>query len=286
MFLAVLPGRYWHSSLRVSVVEHGRTIAPSAISTQSVPPVLMVPQARAPDPGGGAPWGYVASADGATAYGRILDGRLAGISERDGAIRNGPMGWSSGEPCRERRRRSACPFANPRTQMVEFDVHGGAGEGPSEGAAPALTSPQVERRTLEGRTVITGRAEPDVVSVTLATPSDVRTLRPGGPQHVFIVVYDGQFFRGAITATILLRDGRTVTQQVQNGATSVGSAPQELSLAAALQRDERELARAGSKQRHPSAMQRQGLTFLEDNARLIEQRIAYERLHPGVLPES
>ena len=136
MFLAVLPGRYWHSSLRVSVVEHGRTIAPSAISTQAVPPVLMVPQARAPDPGGGAPWGYVVSADGATAYGRILDGRLAGISERDGAIRNGPMGWSSGEPCRERRRRSVCPFANPRTQMVEFDVHGGAGGGPSRRSRP------------------------------------------------------------------------------------------------------------------------------------------------------
>jgi hypothetical protein len=149
-----------------------------------------------------------------------------------------------------------------------------------------LTPPQVERRTLEGQTIITARAEPDVVSVTLATPSDVRTLRPGGPQHAFIVVYDGQFFRGAITAAILLRDGRTVTQQVQNGGTSVGSAPPELSLATALQRDKRELALAGSKRRNHSAIQRQGLTFLEDTARLIEQRIAYEKAHPGVLPEN
>jgi hypothetical protein len=139
---------------------------------------------------------------------------------------------------------------------------------------------------LEGQTIITARAEPDVLSVTLATPSDVRTLRPGGPQHVFIVVYDGQFFRGAITATILLRDGQTMTQQVQEGPNSVGSAAPELSLAAALQRDRRELALIRAKNHNSSAMQRRGTAFLEDNRDLIEQRIAYEKAHPGVLPEN
>ncbi len=286
MFLMVLPGRYWRSSLRVSVVEHGHTIAPSAASTRSASPALMVPQSRAPDPDGGAPWGYTAGANGSSAYGRIIDGRLAGVSEREGAIRNGPMGWGSGEPCFARRRRPVCPFANRHQHAVEFDVQGGAGEGSSDGTAPALSPPQIERRTLEGRTIITGRAEPDVVSATLATPSDVRTLRPAGPQHVFIVVYDGQFFRGAITATILLRDGRTMTQQVLQGPDNVGSAPPELSLAAELQRDKRELALTKANSHSPSAMQRRGLAFLEDNARLIEQRIAYERLHPGVLPEN
>jgi hypothetical protein len=286
MFLTVLPGRYWDAPLRVSVVEHGRTIAPSAVTTRSVAPVLTVPQARAPDPDGGAPWGYVVGADGSSAQGRIVEGRLAGISEREGSISNGPMGWSSGESCRDRRRRRVCAFADRRPPAVEFDVQGGAGEAPSEGVVPVLTPPQIQRRTLEGHTIITARAEPDVVSVTLATPSDVRTLRPGGPQHVFIVVYDGQFFRGAITATILLRDGRTVTQQVQDGGTSVGSAPPELSLVAALQRDRRELALTRAGGHNSSAMQRRGLMFLEDNARLIERRIAYEKAHPGVLPES
>ncbi len=286
MFLAVLPGRYWRSPLRVSVVEHGRTIAPTAVSTRSVPPALTVPQARAPDPDGGAPWGYAVGADRSSSQGRIIDGRLAGISEREGAVRNGPMDWGSGGPCVDRRRSRACPYAYLHPPAVSFEVQGGAGEGPSEGAVLALTPPQIQRRTLEGHTIITARAEPDVVSVTLATPSDVRTLRPGGPQHVFIVVYDGQFFRGVITATILLRDGRTVTQHVQNGGTSVGSAYPELSLVAALQRDKRELALARSRQHNPSAIQRQGLTFLEDNERLIEQRIAYEKAYPGVLPES
>ncbi len=284
IFLAVLPGRYWDAPLRVSVVEDGRTIAPSAASTLQVPPVLMIPQARAPDPDGGAPWGYAAGADGASAQGRIVDGRLAGISEREGSIRNGPMGWGSGEHCFDRRRSRVCPHADRHPPAVHFNVQSDTGEEPFEGGAPTLTPPQIQRRTLEGRTIITARAEPDVVSVTLATPSDVRTLRPGGPQHVFIVVYDGQFFRGAITATILLRDGRTVTQQVQNGATSVGSASPEVSLAARLQRDRRELALARANSRHPSAMQRQGLSFLEDEERLIERRIAYESDHPGVLP--
>jgi hypothetical protein len=284
MFMAVLPGRYWHSPLRVSVVEHGRTIVPSAASTSPVPPVLMVPQARAPDPDGGAPWGYAEGVDGSSSYGRIVDGRLAGISEREGSVRNGPMGWGGGEPCFARRRSRACPYVDPHPPAVQFDIQSGAGESPFGSAAPALTPPQIERRTLEGRTIITARAESDVVSVTLATPSDVRTLRPGGPQHVFIVVYDGQFFRGAITATILLRDGRTVTQFVQNGGTSVGSAPPELSLAARLHRDLRELALVGGRQRDSSAVRRQGLTFLQDEERLIEQRIAYERTHPGVLP--
>jgi hypothetical protein len=246
----------------------------------------MLPQARAPDPDGGAPWGYAEGANGASAHGRIIDGRLAGLSEREGAIRNGPMGWGGGEPCVDRRRSRACPYADHHPPAVHFEVQSGSGEGPFESAAPALTPPQIERRTLEGHTIVTARAQPDVVSVTLATPSDVRTLRPGGPQHVFIVVYDGQFFRGAITATILLRDGRTVTQQVQNGATSVGSAPPEPSLAAALRRDKRELALAGSRQHNPSAVQRRGLTFLQENTRLIEQRIAYEKAHPGVLPEN
>jgi hypothetical protein len=286
MFLAVLPGRYWDAPLRLSVVEHGRTIAPSGGRTLPVPPELMVPQARAPDPDGGAPWGYAAGADGSYAQGRIVDGRLAGISEREGSVRYGPMGTGGGEPCFGRSRSRACQDADRHPPAVHFEVQSDGGEKPFAGGTPTLTPPQIERRTLEGHTIITARAEPDVVSVTLATPSDVRTLRPGGPQHVFIVVYDGQFFRGAITATILLRDGRTVTQQVQNGATSVGSPTPEVSLDARLRRDRRELALGRANSRHPSAMQRQGLRFLEDEERLIERRIAYESEHPGVLPAS
>ena len=285
MFLAVLPGRYWHSPLRVSVLEHGRTIAPSAASTLPVPAALMIPQARAPDPGGGAPWGYAASANGASSYGRIVDGRLAGVLAREGSVMNGPIGWGTGEPCAGRRRSRACPFADRHLPAVQFEVQSGAEEGSFE-STPGLTPPQIERRTLEGHTIISARAQPDVVSVTLATPSDVRTLRPGGPHHLFIVVYDGQFFRGAITATILLRDGRTVIQSVQNGATGVGSAPPELSLTTLLHGDLRQLALEAGKHHPSSAVERQGRALLEKNLRSIERRIAYEKEHPDVLPRS
>ena len=286
-FLAVLPGRYWHASLRVSVIEHGRTIAPSAASTLPVPPVLMVPQARAPDPDGGAPWGSAARSGGAASYGRIVDGRFAYVSERYGTVTYGPVGWGSGgaRACIARHRR-ACPFANGHLPAVEFDAQSEAENGFLEGIVSALTPPQIERRTLEGKTIITARAEADVVSVTLATPSDVRTLRPSGPQHVFIVVYDGQFFRGAITATILLRDGRTVTQSVQTGGAGVGSAPPELSLEARLHGILRQLALTRANRRgSPSARGRE-LSMLAGIARLIEQRIAYESSHPDILPKS
>jgi hypothetical protein len=288
MYLAVLPGRYWDAPLRVSVVEHGHTITPSAASTLPVPPVLMVPQARAPDPDGGAPWGYAASSTGASSYGRIVDGRLAYVSERDGMVTNGPTGWGSGGPCVGHARSSnTCPFVDRHPPAVEFNVQSQADEGSFEGAPTTLTQPQIERRTLEGETLITARAEPDVVSVTLATPSDVRTLRPAGPQHVFIVVYSGQFFRGAITATIRLRDGRTVTQSVQTGPDGVGSTPPELSLSRLLQGALRQLALSRESHRSGlSATRRAEIPTLEGSVRSIERRIAYERAHPGVLPEN
>ncbi len=287
MYLAVLLGRYWDAPLRVSIVEHGHTIAPSAASTLPVPSVLMVPQARAPDPDGGAPWGSAASPDGALSYGRIVDGRLADVSERDGTVTNGPSGWGSGGPCVGRVRSKACPFVDRHPPAVEFNVQSQAAQSFSEGTPTMLTPPQIERRTLEGETVITGRAEPDVESVTLATPSDVRTLRPAGPQHVFIVVYSGEFFRGAITATIRLHDGRTVTQPVQTGAAGVGSAPPELSPPKLLQGVLRQLALSReSPHRGSPTMRRADISTLEASARAIEQRISYEGEHPGVLPEN
>jgi hypothetical protein len=284
-FLAVLPGRYWDAPLRVLANGHGRTIAPSAGSTSLTPPISEVPQARAPDPDGGAPWGFVATAGGGSSYGRIVDGRLADVSERYGTVTNGPTGWSSGSRCAERSRGRTCPFADRHPPAVEFDAQSEAEEGFFESTVPALTSPQIERRTLEGETIITARAEPDVVSVTLATPRDVRTLRPTGPQHVFIVVYDGQFFRGAITATILLRDGRTVTQSVFTGAGVGGTSPESPSLTTRLHDVLAQISAVPS-QRRPISARRGEDRELRETADTIERRVAYEGSHPGVLPEN
>ena len=71
----------------------------------------------------------------------------------------------------------------------------------------------------------------------------MRTLRPSGPQHALIVVYDGQFFRGAITATVTLRDGHSITEQVPDGPGGIAaSAPPTPSLAAVLRSTRRQLA--------------------------------------------
>ena len=71
---------------------------------------------------------------------------------------------------------------------------------------------ELARRTLPGRTTISGYASADVTSVTLRTPRDVRTLRPVG--GIFLAVYDGAFYGGSIVATAHLRDGRTFTERI------------------------------------------------------------------------
>ena len=272
-FLAVLPGRYWNAPLRVSADVGGRTVVGSVTQSFPGPPAPATPQARAPDPNGGAPWGFAAGADGSTAYGRIVDGAFASIDERSGTLHAGPSGWSGGGTGRE-----------PKRGPVRFDAQGGP-EDALPGQAPArLPRPEIERRTLPGRTIITGVADADVVSVTIATPRDVRTLRPSGPQHVLIVVYDGQFFRGFITATVLLRDGRTVTEQVPNGPGAfAASAPPPPSLAELLRSTRRQLER---ERRHPPHYPRFAPTPppLLTIAGVIERRLAYERTHPGLLP--
>ncbi len=292
-FLAVLPGRYWDAPLRIAATIRGRTILASAVQSFPGPPAPAVAQSRAPDPNGGAPWGFAVGADGSSAYGQIVDGQFAGIEARTGALRYGPDGWSGG----------GNGPALRKPPPVRFDTDGGPEESLSGGARTTLPRPEVERRTLPGRTIITGAADADVVSITLATPRDVRTLRPSGPEHTFIVVYDGQFFRGEITATIELRDGRSVTEPVPNPNGPLGgapSAPPRPSLAKRLRLDQVTLEgmrsrvaraeRAGPRQRQqvlagaPLARVVSGLREIEAIVASDEARIAYVRDHPGLLP--
>jgi hypothetical protein len=80
------------------------------------------------------------------------------------------------------------------------------------GPACAETSPtspsQVARRTLPGRTIVTGALRADVVSVTLR---DVRTLKP--VDGIFLGVYDGASYTGDVVAEAHLRDDRTRTER-------------------------------------------------------------------------
>jgi hypothetical protein len=216
--------------------------------------------------------------------------RLAVIEERSGGLHNGPEGWSGGGSER-------IPHKRP---PVQFNTQGGPEPNvPGQPMTPA-PKPQVERRTLPGRTIITGIANADVVAVTLATPRDVRTLRPSGPRHVFMVVYDGQFFRGAIIATVELRDGRTVTEPVPNGPGEIIPPPPLPSLAARLRSDETALTgmrtqvaraeHATPKQRAallrgpPLSMLVEGLRSIRAIVVADKARSDYLRAHPDILP--
>jgi hypothetical protein len=79
------------------------------------------------------------------------------------------------------------------------------------------TSGHVERRVLRGRTTISGEVDPSVVSVTIRTPRDVRTLVPSQPDHLILAVYDGTFPTGDVTGTAHLNTGRDLTRSVYVG---------------------------------------------------------------------
>jgi hypothetical protein len=291
-FLAVLPGRYWDARLRIAATIDGRTVLARDVQNFPGPSVPTTPQARAPDPDGGAPWGFAAGADGSSATGRIIDGHLAAIEALNGVLHDGPEGWGGGG--------RVPPHTKREPEPVLFDTQGGPEETSPGQTTRILMPPEIERRTLPGRTIITGTAEADVASITLATPRDVRTLRPSGPEHAFIVVYDGQFFRGAIIATITLRDGRTITETVPDGAGGLRPEPPTRSLSAQLRSDEATLKRMRSnvtRAEHadpsqstklldgaPLGQLAQGMDELRAIVTEEKARIAYVHAHPGVLP--
>ncbi|HEV3047522.1 MAG TPA: hypothetical protein VGY13_09195 [Solirubrobacteraceae bacterium] len=283
-FLAVLPGRYWDAPLRVSVVRDGRRHTPSAASTLPLPRRLLEPQARTPNPDGGAPWGVAASPKGTVSYGRVIDGQLGYVSEREGFLNFGSTGFGGPGACLIGSNAHVCHVL-PRghRQAVEFNVQSDSEAG-LFGPAPPLSRAQIERRTLPGLTLITGRADPQVAAITLITPRDVRTLRPAGPEHVFIVAYDGQFFGGRISARILLRDGRTLTEPVFDFGSGEELPGPRITLAGQLAMFRRLLA--AQRAHKPGARPPRGSPREEllPRIRAIEGRIAYERAHPGLLP--
>jgi hypothetical protein len=269
-FLLVLPGRYWANRMHLAYTLDGGTHGiPTHAGTSQRGPGLR-PEARAPDPDGGTPWGFAERGSNFNGFGRIVEGRIAGIDEARGTVTDGPGDFEEGAGLGL----GLTPQVRFHEQTVE-DNEGIAGH-----VAP-LTRTQIERRTLPGRTIITGIAMPDVVSVTLTTPSDVRTLRPSGPHHLVIAVYAGVFYQANPTATILLQDGQTITEPILVFASrSVRSpTPQEQ-----LQDIYRQQAAVEHDRRLTQAQRTALSAWIPAQARLIKRRIAYEQAHPGLLP--
>jgi hypothetical protein len=269
-FLLVLPGRYWANRMHLAYTLDGRTHGiPSRGGTSQRGPGLR-PEARAPDPDGGAPWGFAERGSTFNGFGRIVEGRIAGIEEARGTVTDGPGNFEEG-----------AGLGLGLTPQVQFHEQADEENEGIAGHVAPLTRAQTERRTLPGRTIITGIAQPDVASVTLTTPADVRTLRPSGPHHLIIAVYAGVFHQANPTATILLRDGKTITEPILGFASqSVRSTtPQELL------RDMYRQQAAVEHDRHLTEAQRAALSaWIPAQARLIRRRIAYEQAHSGLLP--
>lgn len=284
-FLAVLPGRFWTASPHIVYRLDGKVVGnPRSAVRFPLGSAPDRPQSRAPDPDGAAPWGFAATSNCSTAIGRIVEGRFAGLDERTGVLRTGAemTGW-----------RSACitnPATLPATQRdlpVEFDTQQAEDyAAPTRAGSSALTLPDIERRTPPGRTIVTGVARPQVSSITLNTSTDVRTLRPSGPLHTIIAVYDGYLLRGPITATLRLRDGQTKRESISTGLAPLSLQPPSLRARLTLieqQLDEARHPRPGLHGRRRSP----DLRFthaLESRLDAIRQRLDYERLRPGLLP--
>jgi hypothetical protein len=156
--------------------------------------------AIAPDPAGGVPWGVIVSKGdrGGTCVGnpeRIVGTQPAFIDAALDVLYASPFhGFANCRPAKPTR---AYPM---RISTLISSV----GDDDPRG--------RVERRVQPARIVFSGRVHKDVVSVTITTPRDVRTLVPSGPAHVILAVYDGRFPGGKVTATARLKDGREVTR--------------------------------------------------------------------------
>lgn len=208
-YLAVLGPRRAGATLRIRAVGRDGVARTSRAALEGfIPGDRCVPlpgqSVRVADPGGGPPWTIGRGrADGLKCrYGaRLIAGRPAVVSEERNWIAFGPheveILLARNPRPRPRNRPLVVRISDPRFG--------------SQGSTPAPAGVRIARRTLPGRSVITGSASGDVTSLTLRTPRDVRTLRPG-PSGLFLAVYDGVFYSGHIHATAHMRDGRTVTQ--------------------------------------------------------------------------
>jgi hypothetical protein len=158
--------------------------------------------ARAPDPAGGEPWGLIASRGTKgglcmSMTGRLVGTRLGNVDRRLGLFYSGP--FEQMHYCGEARSKPTRAFP----MRIDTGISGGGEEDPRG---------RIERRVENTRIIFSGRVHADVVSVTIRTPRDVRTLIPSSPAHAILAVYDGRFPGGKVTATARMKDGREVTR--------------------------------------------------------------------------
>jgi hypothetical protein len=155
--------------------------------------------AQAPDPAGGTPWGFIGTrgTDGGLCLnnpGFLVGTRLGHVQDILGVFFSTGLAFLS-----------RCGREPTRGYPMPIDTL-------IAGGIPDDSAGRIERRVLSNRIVFWGRVYKDVVSVTIRTPRDVRTLVPSSRAHAILAVYDGRFPGGNVTATARLEDGREVTR--------------------------------------------------------------------------
>ena len=231
--LAVLPGDTRRSDLRLTARYTRRgvvPIIPKPRSESPLPPRFAnrigrpapgaqeVLSAQAPDPDGGLPYGLAATKARGGGFclnqgGRVVGDRVGHVDYALHILRVYGGGASNCPPTRAALRGQRLPDGRsfpPYRMSSSFGGNVGAepGEDPRTG--------RVARRSPPGRVVFSGTAEPNVRSLTFATPSDVRTIAPGGPAHAFMIVYAGGFPTGPTVITTTFDDGRTRRDELPN----------------------------------------------------------------------
>lgn len=172
--------------------------------------------AQAPDPDGGLPHALLVSMSDeeiCTLTGpRVVGDRFGSPDYALDLLRAyGAVGGSC-SPRRDSRPRG--PDGRPLAPWQLGTSFGGDSAG-FPGGDPSTG--RIARRTLPGRVVLAGIVDPDVASLTIASPSDVRTLVPAGPARAVIAVYGGTFATGTFDITTTFKDGRTRRDELGAG---------------------------------------------------------------------
>jgi hypothetical protein len=96
-----------------------------------------------------------------------------------------------------------------------------------------------------------------------------------------IAAYDGQFYRGALVATVTLKDGHTQTEPLLGPVGAVSFTPPPLTTQ--LHDMEAQLAQTPAGRPHQRPLH--GIPNpISTRLQTIRRRIAYEHSHPGLLP--
>jgi hypothetical protein len=163
--------------------------------------------AEAPDPDGGLPYGLLISTSPdsvCTMTGpRVVEDRAGAVDYALDTFTESVSGGGGCSPKNSTARRL------PDGRTVPPWTLSSTGSSPVREPGQDPATGRVARRTPAGRVIIAGTADPDVASLTITSPSDVRTVTPSGPQHGFIIVYGGQFTTGNFTITTTYKNGKT-----------------------------------------------------------------------------